>query len=100
MAVSNHKVFRLIEDDNVLIVVPQGDAIGFRYNDVHQESNATLLKLDNNPTLQHVVIDYGCEQVLGSIIISVITTKAETKLENRSERSVFWMALMSGMAPV
>ena len=35
-----------------------------------------------------------------AIIISVITTKAETKLENRSERSVFWMALMSGMAPV
>ena len=87
MSVSNHKVFRLIRDDNVLIVVPQGDAIGFRYNDVHQESNATLQILDD-ATLQHVVIDYGCEQVLGSIIISVII-KVCRKVGLKGGRAVF-----------
>lgn len=71
MPVSTHKVFRLERDDNVLIVIPQGDAIGFRYNDVHQESNSTLQILDD-ATLKHVVVDLGCEQVLGSIIISVL----------------------------
>ena len=35
-----------------------------------------------------------------AIIISVMTAKAERKLENRSERSVFWIAFTSGMAPV
>jgi anti-anti-sigma regulatory factor len=71
MPAQHNKVFRLERDGDVLIVVPQGDAIGFRYNDVHQESNMTLQILDD-ATLQHVVIDFGCEQVLGSIIISVI----------------------------
>lgn len=71
MPVSANKVFRLERDDNVLIVIPQGDAIGFRYNDVHQESNSTLQILDD-ATLKHVVVDFGCEQVLGSIIISVL----------------------------
>ncbi len=71
MPASNNKVFRLERDDNVLIVIPQGDAIGFRYNDVHQESNSTLQILDD-ATLKHVVVDLGCEQVLGSIIISVL----------------------------
>lgn len=71
MSAKHNKVFRLERDGNVLIVIPQGDAIGFRYNDIHQESNATLLALDD-ATLQHVVVDFGCEQVLGSIIISVV----------------------------
>lgn len=66
-----NKVFRLERDGNVLIVVPQGDVSGFRYNDVHQESNVTLQVLDD-PSLQHVVIDFTAEQILGSIIISVV----------------------------
>ena len=65
------KVFRLERDGNVLIVIPQGDANGFRYHDVHQESNALLQILDD-PSLLHVVIDFTSEQMLGSIIISVI----------------------------
>lgn len=66
-----HKVFRLERDGNVLIVTPQGDASGFRYNDVHHESNMTLQLLDD-PSLLHVVIDFKSEQILGSIIVSVI----------------------------
>jgi anti-anti-sigma regulatory factor len=66
-----NKVFRLERDGNVLIVVPQGDASGFRYNDVHQESNAMLQVLDD-PSLQNVVIDFTSELMLGSIIISVM----------------------------
>ena len=66
-----NKVFRLERDGNVLIVIPQGDASGFRYHDVHQEANATLQVLDD-PSLSHVVVDFTAEQMLGSIIISVV----------------------------
>ena len=66
-----NKVFRLERDGNVLIVIPQGDASGFRYRDVHQESNTTLEVLDD-PSLAHVVVDFTSEQMLGSIIISVV----------------------------
>ena len=66
-----NKVFRLERDGNVLIVIPQGDASRFRYLDVHQESNTTLEVLDD-PSLAHVVVDFTSEQMLGSIIISVV----------------------------
>ncbi|MBM3969855.1 MAG: STAS domain-containing protein [Planctomycetes bacterium] len=66
-----NKVFRLERDGNVLIVIPQGDASAFRYHDVHLESNATLEVLDD-PSLVHVVVDFKAEQMLGSIIISVV----------------------------
>ena len=65
------KVFRLERDGNVLIVTPQGDASGFRYNDVHHESNTTLQLLDD-PLLLNVVVDFKSEHILGSIIVSVI----------------------------
>ncbi len=91
MAVQHNKVFRLERDEDVLIVIPQGDAIGFRYNDVHQESNATLKLLDS-PALQHVVIDFGCEEVLGSIIISVVI-KVCRKIGQKGGRAAFCNAL-------
>ena len=91
MAVQHNKVFRLERDEDVLIVIPQGDAIGFRYHDVHQESNATLQLLDS-PTLQHVVIDFGCEEVLGSIIISVVI-KVCRKIGQKGGRAAFCNAL-------
>lgn len=71
MTAHQTKVFRLERDGDVLVVVPQGDATGFRYNDVHSESNLMLQLLDD-PELKHVTIDFGREQILGSIIISVV----------------------------
>ncbi len=71
MSAPHNKVFKLERDDDVLIVTPQGDAQGFRYHDVHQESNATLQVLDDT-SLRHVIIDFGSKQVLGSIMISVV----------------------------
>ena len=67
----HNKVFKLERDGDVLVVIPQGDAIGFRYQEVHQESNGTLQVLDD-PTLLNLVVDFGCEQVLGSVMISVV----------------------------
>lgn len=87
MLAPHNKVFRLERDEDVLIVIPQGDANGFRYNDVHQESNVTLQALED-PTLKHVVIDLGCEQILGSIIISVVI-KVCRKIGQKSGKAAF-----------
>ncbi len=90
MTVQNTKVFRLERDDDVLIVTPQGDATGFRYNDVHQESNLILQFLDDS-TLRHVAIDFSCEQILGSIIISVLI-KVCRKATSKGGKAVFCCA--------
>jgi anti-anti-sigma regulatory factor len=66
-----NKIFCIEREGDVLIVCPQGDALGFRYNDVHQESNTTLQTL-SDPSLKHLVIDFASKQMLGSVMISVI----------------------------
>lgn len=85
-----NKVFRLERDGNVLIVIPQGDANGFRYHDVHQESNTTLQALDD-PSLQHVVVDFKAEIILGSIMISVVI-KMCRKATGKGGKAVFCSA--------
>ena len=75
-----HNVFRVETEGDTLIVVPQGDASGFRYNDVHIETNASLRLLDN-PALKNLVVDLGSVQVLGSIIITSII-KLARKAQN------------------
>ncbi len=66
-----NKVFRLEREENVLVVIPQGDARGFRYHDVHQESNAAIRVLDE-PSLEHVIFDFSAERIFGSILIQVV----------------------------
>ncbi len=85
-----NKVFKLERDDDVLIVTPQGDALGFRYHDVHQESNATLEVLDDT-SLRHAIIDFGSGHVLGSIIISVVI-KICRKVGTRGGKAAFCKA--------
>jgi anti-anti-sigma regulatory factor len=87
MSAPYKKVFKLERDDDVLIITPQGDAQGFRYNDVHQESNATLQLLDDT-SLRHVIIDFGSGHVLGSIMISVVI-KICRKVGTRGGKAAF-----------
>jgi anti-anti-sigma regulatory factor len=87
MSAPHNKVFKLERDDDVLIVIPQGDAHGFRYHEVHLESNATLQVLDD-PSLRHVIIDFGSEHVLGSIMISVVI-KICRKVGTRGGKAAF-----------
>jgi anti-anti-sigma regulatory factor len=81
------KIFKLERDNDVLIVIPQGDASDFRYQDVHHESNMTLEVLDDT-SLRHVIIDFGCEHVLGSIMISVVI-KICRKVGTRGGKAAF-----------
>ena len=87
MSAPHNKVFKLERDDDVLIVISQGDALSFRYHDVHQESNATLQVLDDT-SLRHVIIDFGGGHVLGSIIISVVI-KICRKVGTRGGKAAF-----------
>ena len=65
------RVFELEEQDDTLIVIPQGDAGGFRYSDVHLESNTLLHRLDDQQ-LKNLIVDLGRAHVLGSIIIGTL----------------------------
>jgi anti-anti-sigma factor len=66
-----NKVFKIERDQRTLIVIPQGKDAGFRYNDVHLESNAVVRLLDD-PNLANVVIDLENLDYSGSILIGVL----------------------------
>lgn len=76
-----HKVFQMEEKGNTLVVCPLGDALGFRYLDVHNETNAVLRELDNQH-LSNLVIDFGGKELFGSIIIGSIIKMARKAGQN------------------
>ncbi|QGQ22120.1 STAS domain-containing protein [Gimesia benthica] len=55
-----------------LIVIPQGSALQFLYNNIQIESNK-ILTLLNAPEISNVIIDLNRVEYLDSIIISCLT---------------------------
>jgi len=82
-----HKTFQCERHNEIVVVVPQGDAVGFRYQDIHLESNAVIQMLDQ-PHVAHLVIDFGVVQLLGSIIIGSLL-KFARRVSNRGGRVAF-----------
>ena len=55
----------------VLVVTPQGDSTGFRYNDIHSETNAVITAIDRQ-NAEHLVVNFASVEIVGSIMISAI----------------------------
>ena len=81
------KVFELEQQGDTLIVIPKGDASGYRYTEVHLESDAVFQCLHDSQ-IRNLVVDLGQVQLLGSIIIGTII-KLVRKVENVVGNSVF-----------
>ena len=72
---ANAKVFNTDREDDTLIVIPQGDGLGFRYADVHSEANEIRRSL-GQPDIRHLVIDLEALDYFGSEVIGVFITMA------------------------
>ncbi|RMG32675.1 MAG: STAS domain-containing protein [Planctomycetota bacterium] len=57
--------------DNVLVVVPKGAALNFRYQEVHLQTNHLYHILDD-PNIDSVVVDFSCVDYLDTIILSCL----------------------------
>ena len=66
-----NKIFKCAQGGGIVIVIPQGDALQYRYKDIHLESNAVIRRLDE-PDVSHLVVDFGVAPLLGSIIVGSI----------------------------
>jgi anti-anti-sigma factor len=67
----SQKILNFKREANILIVMPQADSGGFRYSDLHIESNQILRLLDD-PQLVNVVIDLSEINYFGSELIGVL----------------------------
>ena len=71
MMTQTKTVFTTRTINETLVVTPQGDSTGFRYNDIHAETNA-IITLIGRQKCRHLVIDFGSVEIVGSIMISAI----------------------------
>ena len=87
MTKSKQNVFLTELIGTTLVVTPQGDAVGFRYNQIHTETNGLTELLDKHP-VTNLIIDFGAVEIVGSIIISSIVRLAR-KINDRQGKAAF-----------
>lgn len=80
-------VFAVQSVDNVFVVSPQGDSGGFRYNDIHRETNTITDRLQRD-RITNLVIDFSDVEIVGSVMISSII-KIARQHGNRKGRAAF-----------
>jgi len=80
------KVFEVVQDAATVIVIPQGDTVSFRYNDIHLESNRILRLLDD-ASVKNVIIDFGDTNYASSVVIGALIRVAR-KATNQGGQSV------------
>ena len=71
------KIFQIEHAGRTLIVVPQAESYGFRYTDVHLESNK-LLALMRGPDIDDLVVDFGSLHYFGSEFIGALIRLARS----------------------
>ncbi len=71
----NPTIFRIERDGSTLVVIPQGDALRFRYVDVHLEANA-LERESSAPDIRLLLIDLRDVTVIGSIMLDALVKLA------------------------
>lgn len=77
MALQHHRVFPVERKGDILIVVPSGDAVGFREADLEHELKAILEELQSR-TAPKLVIDFSSDVYFGSVVIGAVTQMART----------------------
>jgi len=87
MMTQTNTVFTTELVGQVLVVTPQGDSTGFRYNDIHGETNAVITAIDRQ-NAEHLVINFASVEIVGSIMISAII-KLARKITSKKGQAAF-----------
>lgn len=90
MMAQTNNVFTTELVDGTLVVSPQGDSTGFRYNDIHSETNAVITAIDRQ-NAQNLVINFKNVEIVGSIMISAII-KLARKITSKKGQAAFCSA--------
>jgi len=54
-----------------LVVTPQGNSTGFRYNNIHAETNAVITAMDRQ-NARNLIINFSSVEIVGSIMVSAM----------------------------
>lgn len=87
MMTQANTVFAMEVVGDTMVVTPQGDASGFRYNEIHNDTNSVIVQIDRQ-NAQNLVINFSKLQIAGSIMISSIIKMAR-KIGNKQGQAAF-----------
>jgi anti-anti-sigma factor len=90
MMSQTNNVFTTQLVNRTLVVTPQGDSTGFRYNDIHSETNSVIADIDRQKA-QNLVINFNSVEIVGSIMISAII-KLARKITSKKGKAAFCCA--------
>ena len=90
MMSQTNTVFTMQFVNQTLVVTPQGDSTGFRYNDIHSETNTVITTIDRQGA-RNLVINFNSVEIVGSIMISAII-KLARKITSKKGQAAFCCA--------
>lgn len=73
-----------------LVVTPQGNSTGFRYNNIHAETNALITAMDRQ-NARNLIINFNSVEFVGSIMISAMI-KLARKIAAKKGQAAFCSA--------
>ncbi len=89
--VRHNRVFKCeMDGSDVAVVIPQGDLLSFRYQDVHLESNLVLTFLDQK-NITGLVLDLSQVPLLGSVMVGSLL-KFARRVTDRKGKAAFCCA--------
>lgn len=81
------KIFRIEEDSDTIILIPEGEGASFRYADLQMEANY-VRSLVGKPKYKFLLIDLGDLNYFGSEFIGALITIAREKKNRRGKVAV------------
>jgi len=73
-----------------MVVTPQGDSFGFRYNEIHLETNSVVQAIDRR-SAKNLIINFTNVEIIGSVMITAVVRLART-IGARNGRAAFCCA--------
>lgn len=87
---SHLKIFVVEQIGETIVITPGGDGNGFRYNDLHSETNAIRGHM-MQPGSKHLVVDLSNMDYFGSEFIGALVSMLR-EVKNRSNKACFCSA--------
>jgi anti-anti-sigma factor len=84
------KIFLVEQIGEVVVITPGGDGNGFRYNDLHSETNAIRGHM-MKPGAKHLVVDLSKMDYFGSEFIGALVSMLR-EVKNRGNKASFCAA--------
>lgn len=81
------KIFRVEQVGEVIIITPGGEGSGFRYQDLHSETNAIRGQM-TKPGCKHLVVNLEKMDYFGSEFIGALVSMLR-EVKNRGNKAAF-----------